>query len=89
MKLTGEILAKSLQAIIKDKKIETIKEVMKNAWDESHKLDVPDWFKPETERFEYRFKLYINEILNCDNFHEIYNWAANQVLLKKLLALRK
>lgn len=87
MNLTGEILAKSLNAIILDRKIDTIRQVMKEAWDEH--INVPDFLRPETERFEYRFKLYINEILNRDNFHEIYNWAANQMLLKKLLSIKK
>ena len=90
MKLTGEILAKSLNAIIKDRKIETIKEVMKEAWEEQHKLDIPDWLKPETERFEYHFyNVYLPTVLNSFHFHETYNWALGQSIMIKLTNANK
>lgn len=90
MKLTGEILAKSLNAIIKNRKIETIKEVMKEAWEEQHRLDAPDWLKPESERFEYHFNnVFLPTVLNGFHFHETYNWALGQSLLIRLTKLNK
>lgn len=90
MKLTGEILAKSLQAIIKDRKIETIKEVMKDAWDEQHRLDIPEFLKPESERFEYHFNnVFLPTILNGFHFHETYNWALGQSIIIKLINANK
>ena len=90
MKLTGEILAKSLQAIIKDRKIATIKEVMKEAWDEQHKLDIPEFLKPEKEQFEYHFNnVFLPTVLNSFHFHETYNWALGQSIMIKLINLNK
>ena len=86
MKYTGAELAQSLNTIIRKRKIATIKEVMRAAWDEQHKPDIPEFLKPKKERFEYHFNnIFLPSILNGFHFHETYNWAHGQLIMLKLI----
>lgn len=72
----GEELSKSLNTIIKNRKIETIKEVCKAGWRVSQGVDIPDFQKGKKETFEYHFyNVYLPRIMCNGKFHEVYNWA--------------
>lgn len=77
--ITGESLANSLNAIILYKKISTIEEKMKSYKETIDKLtvDIPEFCKPEEDRFEAFVNRAINDMIRNNTLDEYYQKALN------------
>lgn len=85
--INGDYLASSLNLIILRKQLSDIREMMKDVWDEHHKLDIPEFQKDIKDTFDFRLSQFIEKVKNEGRYHELANEAANHILLKKLINL--
>jgi uncharacterized protein YihD (DUF1040 family) len=70
------------------KKLNDIREMMKDAWEENNKIDIPEFQKDLKDTFDFKLSQFIQKIKNDGRFHELANEAAGHCLLKKMLELK-
>lgn len=87
MKLTGEDLAQALTIITTNKRIDTIREVYKDLYDQN--VDIPEFQKPVCETFDYQFHKLLIQIEKNGTIDQVFNWALGQLNMKRLLELKQ
>ena len=85
--ITGEDLAQALTIITTNKRINTIREVYKDLYDQN--VDIPEFQKPVCETFDYQFYKLLIQIEKKGTIDQVYNWALGQLNLKRLIELNK
>lgn len=85
--ITGEELAQALTIITTNKRIGVIREVYKDLYDQN--VDIPEFQKPLCETFDYLFYKLLLQIEANGTIDQIYNWALEQLELKKSLDFKQ